>query len=49
MAPLSGRVSPVRSLMSVDLPAPLGPTTPTRDESETAHEASLSEGCLAPG
>ena len=47
--PPCGSTSPVMHLMSVDLPAPLGPCTTTRDDSEMATDASLICGVSRPG
>ncbi len=41
-APLSGTSSPARAASSVDLPAPFGPTTPTREPGATVRETSAS-------
>ena len=45
----SGSVSPQSSLMSVDLPAPLAPSTAMRLPSEQRQLTSISCGLSAPG
>ena len=42
-------VSPVRSLIRVDFPAPLAPMMAVRDERVRAQETSANEGFDAPG
>mmetsp|Transcript_6302 Transcript_6302/g.19898 ORF Transcript_6302/g.19898 Transcript_6302/m.19898 type:complete len:302 (+) Transcript_6302:376-1281(+) len=48
-SPLSGPFSPTTSLISVDLPAPLAPSTQTRLASVSLHDASTSVSASRPG